>query len=84
MSQTFPFLSTKCSNSWHNFKNKYTIIGKKQNKIILWITTNKKDSKMSYSQSYPHYPQYVDKKQVNKKDNIKQKIKKYFKVIKYQ
>lgn len=29
---------------------------------------------MSYSQSYPHYPQCVDKKQVNKKDNIKQKI----------
>ena len=34
---------------------------------------------MSYSQSYPHYPQYVDKKQVNKKDNIKQKIERVFK-----
>ncbi len=45
----------------------------------MWITTNKKDSKMSYSQSYPHYPQYVDKNEVNKKDNIKQKTKRIFK-----
>ena len=34
---------------------------------------------MSYSQSYPHYPQYVDKNEVNKKDNIKQKTKRIFK-----
>ena len=34
---------------------------------------------MSYSQSYPHYPQCVDKKQVNKKDNIKQKTTRIFK-----
>ena len=37
------------------------------------ITDEKKHSKMSYSQSYPQYPQYVDKKQVNKRDNIKLK-----------